>query len=671
MNAPATPRPRLCIGVTGHREDNATFAANQARIAAVLEQVLDRIAAAVEAEAAAPEGPTPERTRLHCLLDAGTDHLAAESAIARGWELVAPLPFGLALDVAINARPATLDEARALLAGQGGAAACSPDVRARAERIHALALQARLFELADRDDELARQYLAQLASPGDRRLVATFAAEVSLRAALAARVMLEQSDLLIAIWDGVTRALVGGTGHTVQVALETGAPVLWIDANAPEQWRILEGPESLLAMPASQVVDGAREEGLARIVRRALRPAERPGGRANPRRAPAGSANLERERLPRASNPLFHLYRRVELLFGTATMRERFRGLRQRYETPEAIATGSGAPLLARARALPGHDKEQIGRIELAVLRRFAWADGVSSHLSDVYRGSMTANFLLATLAIVGGMAYLPFASPDSKWAFALFELAVLAAILVITIRGQRRRWHVRWLESRRVAEYLRHAPVLLLLGVTRPPGRWPVDTETSWPEWYARHGLREVGLPRVRVTQAWLREAVGGLLRDHVVGQRDYHVRKAGRLAAVHHNLDTLSEALFKLAVVSVGAYLLLKAGGVLQWWSPSLAQRSSSTFTFLGVLLPTLGGAIAGIRYFGDFERFAAISRVTAGKLDAIAARIEMLLAAPEGALDYGRAAELAHDTDGVVVDEIESWQAVFGGKHVTVPV
>jgi len=39
--------------------------------------------------------------------------------------------------------------------------------------------------------------------------------------------------------------------------------------------------------------------------------------------------------------------------------------------------------------------------------------------------------------------------------------------------------------------------------------------------------------------------------------------------------------------------------------------------------------------------------------------------------GALDYGRVADLVHATDDVVVSEVESWQAVFGGKHVTVPV
>ena len=65
------------------------------------------------------------------------------------------------------------------------------------------------------------------------------------------------------------------------------------------------------------------------------------------------------------------------------------------------------------------------------------------------------------------------------------------------------------------------------------------------------------------------------------------------------------------------------------------------------------------------------SAISKVTSEKLHAVHLRIEQLLAAPDGALDYGRAADLAHAADDVVVSEIESWQSVFGGKHVTVPV
>ena len=154
-------------------------------------------------------------------------------------------------------------------------------------------------------------------------------------------------------------------------------------------------------------------------------------------------------------------------------------------------------------------------------------------------------------------------------------------------------------------------------------------------------------------------------------IRQRDYHIAKARRLAAVHSNLDRFSAILFTLAVVSVAGYLVIKSGGTLNLWPEDVAGNLSYFFTFLGVLLPTFGGAFASIRYFGDFERFSAISRVTSEKLEAIHGRIAQLLGAPERALDYGRVADLVRATDDVVVSEIESWQAVFGGKHVTVPV
>lgn len=38
-----------------------------------------------------------------------------------------------------------------------------------------------------------------------------------------------------------------------------------------------------------------------------------------------------------------------------------------------------------------------------------------------------------------------------------MIELPLLCVILAITALGQRKRWHGRWFETRRLAEYLRH----------------------------------------------------------------------------------------------------------------------------------------------------------------------------------------------------------------------
>ena len=283
----------------------------------------------------------------------------------------------------------------------------------------------------------------------------------------------------------------------------------------------------------------------------------------------------------------------------------------------------------------------------------------------------MTVSFILSSLAIIGGSAYLPFVGPERKWIFATFELALLELILLITYFGRRYRWHGRWFETRRVAEYLRHSPLLLILGIARAPGRWPRGTETSWPEWYARQAIREVGMPRITVTADYLHAALSGPIAHHVRSQRDYHFAKATRLKTVHNRLDHLSDLLFKFAVISVAVYLMLRGATMGGLFSRELLDHMSKYFTVLGVVFPTFGAGIAGIRYFGDFERFAAISEITAEKLDAVSGRIDLLLKAPRAVLDYGSVADLARATDDIVFAEIENWQSVFGGKNIAIPV
>lgn len=663
VTAPQSPKVRVSVGVTGHRATHSRYAENSSRIVATLAAIFDAIDQAVVNAPLllGPESLAP--TRLHTLLVDGTDQAASELALERNWELVSPLPFGQKLNLAINALPDNADDARAMLAGKDPK---DSETRARLNAIENIAGQASLFELADQDDAIAALYLEHLEARDDFDKAQSFALESAQRAALAGRILIEQSDVIIAVWDGESAANVGGTGHTVASALDLGAPVIWIDPAEPENWRILHAPESL-ALPTDQEKQKNRDEDLSAIIRTRICPDEAIVADDSP--AHRGIAALTGEKWHDRSSKFVHAYRRIEALFGGE--KPRFGSLVQSYEKPEDITGGSGAGLLQTANGLPGADQELAEKIDHDALQNFAWADGISARLSDHYRAGMVVNFLLSALAIVGGILYLPLVSPEQKWGFALFEFVLLLAIVIITYRGQKYRWHGRWFETRRVAEYFRHSPLLLMLGVARPPGRWPRGTETSWPEWYVRQALRDIGLPRANVTSGYLRSTLSALLEHHVKPQSIYHAKKAKRLNAVHHNLDRFSEFLFKLAILSVATYLLMKGGSALLSMDGDLVGKLSKTFTVLGVLFPTFGAAIAGIRYFGDFERFAAISQITAEKLEAISDRIELLLTAPDSALDYGRVTELIHAADDVVVAEIENWQAVFGGKHITVPV
>ncbi len=646
-------QPHLALGITGHRASNASFRAHAPAIAAALCTLFARIEAIADSLPGARGA-----VRLHSLLVDGTDQVAAECALAQGWELAVPMPFGAALNCAINAHPATLEDAAALLAGR---AASDPAVEAKAAAIRAITARARAFELADRDAEIEALWRAALADPDNHDAQRAFDALVSDNVALAGRTMIERSDLVIAVWDGKVANLPGGTGHTLTAALAMGAPVLLIDPAVPEAWRILTRPEELGHL------GDVRESDLA-LLEAIIRAAVVVDGW-NP-------ALLAREHWRPRSSRRFGLYRRIESIFGDGRW---FGSLRATYEAPEAIAAGSGAAVIAAADAMPGRDPQVVRQLAADVLPTFAWADGIASRLADAYRSGMCVNFVLAALAVMIGIAFLPTGLGEVKWAFAAAELLLLGGILGLTAAGSRLGWHRRWFAMRRAAEYLRHAPALLLMGVARPTGRWPRTRGghggnggegADWPEHFARHALRDVGLPQVAVTREYLRAGLDGAVLPYVAGQRAYHQAKARRLERVHHGLDKTAETCFALAVASVTAYLVIKGAGLAGWVPKALAGDLSPVFTFLGVAFPTLGANLSGIRYFGDFERFGAISRVAADKLGAIEARIGLLLSGAPQALTYAAAADLIHALDEAVVEELASWQAVFGAKHLALP-
>lgn len=637
---------RLSLGITGHRESNLAYRDNAAGIMAALRQIFD----AVELGSAQDAKP-----RLHALLSLGADLLAVEIALGKSWQVAAPLPFGKSLNIAINAQPQTSDDARAILEGK---AVSTPGVAANAARIEAIASRVTCFQLAERDARMTSLFLDSLQVPTSADAVQAYSVAASDRAALAGQVMIEQIDLLVAVWDGHSPGPVGGTKHTITRALETGVPVLWIDASSPSDWRLLDAPETLASRwHRPELLDA---EAVQKF-----------GGDLVPDdEGSIGQTLLDQQPPPVKSRKRFHAYRRIEAMFGNG-ITGLFASLTQRYAPEDDVVTRDAAALLGSARSLRTTDAKLVAQTETDIVRRFARADAIATYLSDAYRGGMVANLLLAAFAVIGGIAYLPFFDAALKWPFALFEFILLAMILLVIVIGRKRDWHGRWFQTRRVAEYLRHAPFMLLLGVARPTGAWPYNSDTRWPEDYVRSILREIGLPNAVIDQATLRTSLENWIGSHVAVQRAYHRAKAIRLNRIDHRLERFSEYLFLLAMLIVALYLCGEAAAAAGLIPTETLHHASKLFTFLGVALPTLGGALAGIHYFADFGRFAAISESTASRLEAIEQRIGLLLAAPDDELDYGRVANIARAVDEIVVSEIEHWQDVFGGKHISVPV
>lgn len=660
------PAVTLAIGATGHRSGHPSFPTDPTELDVAIGTLITRLEEAVNKTAIHSQQAIADRScRLVTLLADGVDQMAARIALARDWELTAPLPFGLALNVAINAQPESDADAQAILDGK---AASNDTVQERAAAIRELAEAAKLFELADQDDALEPLFLAMCEHPEDADAVSAFVHEGSRRAGLAGRILIEQSDILIAVWDGATTSSQGGTGHTALLALEAGVPVIWIDPAAPQSARILLNSEELACAAQSAEKSGTdMTEGRAieALVADCI-------GLSQPRTRGhmAGLAALGTQAWRTKSSWGSHIYRRIESLFGQRQCHAKLASVRQNYERPADVAEGSGKPLLDDLRGLDPADERMADTIAQRVLPRFIWSEGIAAHLSNLYRSGMVINFLLGPTAIIAGVLYLPLVETSQKWIFAGIEFTLLLIIVLNTVIGRRARFHTRWLETRRTAEYLRHLPLMLAAGVARPAAAWPCGLHSEWPEWYAKRVLRSVGLPNARMDKAYVRKAVS-LMREHfIIPQRDYHKAKAERLQRAHHGIERFAETMFGLAVAVVAFYLAGVAASQLGLLAPGFVDRFAKWFTVIALALPTISGAFAAIGYFGDFDRFADISQMTVERLDKLAERAVRIEALPDSQLSYAQLADLVRLTDQTTFDEIQSWQAVFSGKRTTVP-
>lgn len=172
---------RVAAGVTGHRL-NQLPEPDRPRLQRALGRALD----AIEAAAAKAARRAPVAMTMVSALAEGTDRYAAYAALARDWRLVAPLPFRTGRYLKDFETPESKAEFRALLARSK---AVEPDGRG--------------------------SYLA-----------------VGL-------MLLERSDVMIALWNGAPPKGPGGTADVAARALEKGTPVLWIPVEARRPVRLI------------------------------------------------------------------------------------------------------------------------------------------------------------------------------------------------------------------------------------------------------------------------------------------------------------------------------------------------------------------------------------------------------------------------------------------------
>jgi Protein of unknown function (DUF4231) len=669
-NSPPRAILAFRVGIVGHRPDRLPKDKDSLdRLARMLRGILEEVRTEISRYASSPAAKTlysdkPPVVRAVSPLAEGTDRIFANEAIALDYELLCPMPFDQEEFENDFLPPNALEQ----------------DSR---ERFRGLLERARegagvrTFELDGERSAASKAY------------------------AVAGRVVLNQSDLLIAVWDGGKPAGGGGTVETLQEAVRYHVPVLWIDAHTPHAWQLLHDPDDFRCLEGNDhcVPRGAHptdpveaqkhiSETVRGIVREEIALRE---PLSDPHRAPTTQSHASqyfRERKPRLN------FAFVWKLFRDAVGSARFQlpkihvaefeaQIRDDWPTHDDVGDSSilstvdGAS--AKGQPLPSDLEDWVNR---RLRPHYAWSDKRGDLYADAYRSAHVLTYLLSATAVF--IALLPMAAGlegAAQTICVVTEFVILLVIVLLLKIGQTRHWHERWMEYRLLAELIRQLRLLIPLGGGKPFPRVPAhlvvygNLTQTWMYWHMRAIARATGIPEVKVTREYVLDCLSYVSRfvgGPNEGQLRFHRETERRSNHIAHRLHATSSSLFVLTIVSIGAHLLLGLAGsasIPQWLHFHFLDvhhaRLDRWLVLLSATLPAFAAALAAISNQGEFARLAKRSAAMADSFQQFAAQIAELNSDDGQGRDSPKLSEvipLAGKIAEVMVDEVADWRVVF---------
>lgn len=587
----ASPVGALGIGVTGHRLGRLGDA-DLGALRAALRGLFETLAAT----ASAP-------MRLITSLADGADSMAADQALDLGWALDAVLPMSRADYLADF-----------------------PEAQARADHEMLLARAHGIFEL-----------------DGDRSVEGGSAIAYER----AGRVVLAQSDILVAVWDSGPVRGRGGAAQIVAEAVLAGIPVIHVDPAGTHPPRLLwDGLEEHdLGQQTIDTVPRGDLSALPVLVR----------GLLDPPVDATESAMLRRLEVPLKPRRNWALaYPLLLAIMGVRRLRKTDWAVAAPAKTlPTILGPCSGAAL----------DVTGFGeRLRTVLAPRFARADVTATHVAQLFRSGYVTNFSFAALAVV--LSLLGLALPAAlKPVLIVLEFMVIATILLVTRAGNRSQWHRRWLDNRHLAERLRCLAVAAQLGELEL--RSGADLRPGWVDWYARATAREVAMPSVRIDAAYLacvRDGLTTLIDDQIA----YLKNDAHRMHRLEHRLHQLGTILFAMTALICVALLIYKMADKMVGMAAldAIAHPVLTATTIASAALPAIGAAIYGIRMQGDFAGIAERSESLAHNLTTLRQVIDA------DVLGFDTLKRRVARATDLLTQDLASWLQTYHARPLTLP-
>lgn len=616
---PSRPSPAFRLGVVGNRNlrdaDRAVLADTVQRFLAMLDEAIHE--AVEEARSLPGFSPYTADPSLLFVLDSlaeGADQLIADAANRGGFRfhLRTPIPF-------------TRDEYKSFFSFD------QQDSIATFDRItYDPAHEPIVVELCgDAEGDRADDYAA------------------------AADVLLDNCDLLLAVYDPSASGGEGGTVDTVEKATAAGLDVIGIDLRRPDRLILVsdralgEAPLELTADLLRPLVSGVLVPPASDGLRRFLG-------------EPLITGSPFTRTLCLATSRIYGLFWFVIPWIGSVVSRVRSRLRRTASDRP---------PLPDRQ---DPRATQIIDEVQRPYRDRRAPVDALARLYMRLYRGSFVMNFVIGALAVLFGLlSYFHHASA-SVWIGA--EIVALGIIFGNFVGARIWDWHGRALDYRFIAEYLRHMTVLAPLGrsapLVRPAAQYrghdPIDT---WMGWYVRALDRDQGMMDVvsrdvptviRLDEAFVETMRARLCQTWLLGQIEYYRNLEERYEGALGAFRALMALLFIVIAAGVVAHLMH-----VTIPTNANAWREGVVLTIIVVALPAFLGALHGIAVQGELEKTAD----RAGHMSAYLVQVldDMRQAS---AARSGGAAELAAQAVGaarLMLAEVLDWRIIHQAHEV----
>lgn len=454
--------------------------------------------------------------------------------------------------------------------------------------------------------------------------------------------LLQNIELLVAVWDGAESRGKGGTADLVERALNLGIPVIWLNTTDSLSIRFLESHLNLKNIGKSKT-DWSIE--FSNYVQEIIQPPSE----ANEPEAYFRLKSFQNERLTRWN------YGVAYPLFQRIFLKRKLRISDIRLPDPEKELTNKWAQEELKSDITSENNKNSF-----KVFSAYFRADRLAIYYAQVYRSASLLNYSLAAFAVL--MALMGLIVGDLKLIWIIIELFLITSVITITHVGSKNRWHERWLDYRQLAESLRVMLELKQMGFNHHENSWRlVNTHQGlpfrWIDWYQGAISRTFDLPS-KVIDSEALSAFNVKLRRYIDEQAEYHSKNADLAHKADHKLHILGNiclyGTISSCIVFVALYFTIN----------ELAMQAKLLVTFFCALLPAFGAAAFGYRAHADFSGIYKRSNLVALQLKEISTDLK------KKSYSYVELANIVHNLNLDNHLELRDWRITFEQKRIAIP-